>query len=76
MQQTKNINELRAILCDEIDRIREGKSTAPQVNAVVNATGKIFQSIKMELDYHKLIGRKPTAKSNLINMFQLNPAGK
>ena len=71
MTQSKNFNELRSILCDEIDKIREGKSTPANVNAVVNATGKIFQSVKMELEYYKLVGKKPMSKGKLHDMFQI-----
>ena len=54
----KTMNQLRDILCDEIDALREKKTTAASVNAVVNATGKIFTSIKMELEYAKSVGRQ------------------
>jgi hypothetical protein len=53
------VNDLRMILADEIKKIRAGETTAANVNAVVNASGKIFTSIKMELEYAKLIGHTP-----------------
>jgi len=43
----------------EIQKIREGKTTAANVNAIVNASGKILTTIKMEIEYNKLIGKTP-----------------
>ena len=37
----KKLNELREILSDEIQKIRENKTTPANVNAITNATGKI-----------------------------------
>lgn len=53
------LNELRSILSDEIGKIREGKTSAASVNAVSNASGKILSSIKLELEYCKLVGKQP-----------------
>ncbi len=55
-----SLNDLRAILSDEITKIRNGRSTPATVNAVSNATGKILSSVKLEIEYHKLIGKTPT----------------
>ena len=60
-----NLNELRSILSDEIQKIREGKSSAAAVNAVSNASGKILSSIKLELEYYKLIGKQPNIPAML-----------
>lgn len=56
---SKNINDLREILSQEIDKLREGKTTPASINAITNATGKIFSSIKLELEYAKILGEKP-----------------
>ncbi|MCH8047687.1 MAG: hypothetical protein IID44_28675 [Planctomycetes bacterium] len=53
------MNELRAILADEIKKIRDGETTAANVNAVSNATGKILSTVKIEMEYAKLLGRAP-----------------
>jgi hypothetical protein len=53
------LNELREILSDEIGKIREGGTTASNVNAISNATGKILSTIKLELEAVKLLGRTP-----------------
>lgn len=58
----KDINELRSILCEEIDKLRDEQTTAANVNAIVNATGKVLTTVKMEMEYAKLVGRKPELK--------------
>ncbi len=55
----KNIHEIRVLLCEEINNLRAGKTTAANVNAVTNATGKILSTVKMQMEYAKLIGKKP-----------------
>jgi hypothetical protein len=55
----KNMNDIRQMLCDEIQKIRDGKTTPANVNAITNATGKILSTIKLELEYAKLSNTKP-----------------
>ena len=55
----RTLSDLRDILADEIEKIRAGKTTPANVNAVTNATGKILQSIRIEIDVAKLTGKKP-----------------
>ncbi len=57
--QTKSLDDLRTILSEEIDKVRTGQTSAANVNAVTNATGKILSSIKLEMEYHKLLGKVP-----------------
>ena len=59
---SKNINDLREILSEEITKLREGKTTPATINAITNATGKIFSSIKLQMEYAKLLGEKPDIK--------------
>lgn len=54
----KTMNEIRNLLCEEIDALREKKTTPANVNAIVNATGKILTTIKMELEYAKSVGKQ------------------
>lgn len=56
---SKNINDLREILSEEIDKLRKGDTTPAAINAITNATGKIFSSIKLEMEYAKILGEKP-----------------
>lgn len=55
----KNMNDIRAMLCEEIEKLRKNKTTAANVNAVTNATGKILSTIKLEMEYAKLSNQKP-----------------
>ena len=64
------MNELRAVLADEIAKIREGTTTAAQVNAISNATGKILSTVRLEMEYYKLVGGTPNIP------MMLGPAAK
>lgn len=55
----KNMTELREVLCEQIDALRAKTTTPVQVNAICNATGKILASIKLEIEYCRLMGRRP-----------------
>lgn len=58
-QSKSVVDELRGYLLDEIKKLRDGTSTAASANAVTNAAGKYFQSIKLELELCKVTGRTP-----------------
>ena len=60
----KDINDLRNILCEEINKLRNNKTTAANVNAITNATGKVLSTIKVQMEYAKLSGEEP--KMNFI----------
>jgi hypothetical protein len=51
------LDGLRTILLDDIQKLREGETTAASVNAVCNATGKILSSVKLQMEYYRLTGR-------------------
>ena len=61
-KEIKTINDLREILIDEIQNLRDGLTTPATINAITNATGKIFSSVKLEMEYAKLKGKKPGVK--------------
>ena len=60
MEAITTVNDLRKILAEEIGKDRSGDTTAANVNAIVNASGKILTTIKMEIDYAKLSGKPLT----------------
>jgi len=70
--ELKTVNDMRSILTEEILRLRAGTTTAANVNAIVNATGKILSTVKLEIEYNKLLGQMPdisfieTGKKKLI----------
>lgn len=53
------MNDIRAMLCDEIQNLRNNKTTAANVNAITNATGKVLSTIKLEMEYAKLMNKQP-----------------
>lgn len=55
------MTDIRSMLCEEIEKLRTNQTTPANVNAITNATGKILSTIKLELEYSKLLNRKPTA---------------
>lgn len=59
LENIRTVNDLRVILAEEIAKIRAGTTTAANVNAITNATGKILSTVKMEIEYSKLLGRTP-----------------
>ncbi len=56
----KTMHELREELSLQIDDLRNKKTTPSAVNAVCNATGKFLSTIKLEMEYAKMIGKQPS----------------
>lgn len=46
---------LRALLFDEIDLLRGGKVSPSRVNSIAKSAGSIVSSVKLELDYQRLM---------------------
>ena len=57
--EIKTVNDMRNMLVQEMEKIRDGKSTPATLNALVNGAGKVFSSIKLEIEYNKAIGKTP-----------------
>ncbi len=57
--EIKTIDDLRQVLLEEITKLRAGKTTPAAINAITNATGKVFTSVKLEIEYRKMLGQKP-----------------
>jgi hypothetical protein len=55
-----SLEELRIVLAENIRGIQSGEVSAANANAISNATGKILSSVKLELEYARLLGRKPS----------------
>ena len=58
-------DELRSILSDEINKLRNGDTTAVTVNAISNATGKYLSSVKLQLEMYKMLGQRPDVQGLL-----------
>jgi hypothetical protein len=56
---TFSLDELRVVLSDSIRDLRVSEASAANVNAISNATGKILSSVKLQMEYYRLIGKTP-----------------
>jgi len=54
-----NVEELRNYLANELERVSSGQTTPAAANASANLAGKILSSVKMELEYNKMVGSTP-----------------
>lgn len=54
-----NVEELRAFLANELERVSTGEITPASANASANLAGKVLSSVKMELEYNKMAGATP-----------------
>lgn len=50
----KNVIQLRNELCEVFEEIRKGKVEAGAAKELINAAGKIINSVKIELEYADL----------------------
>jgi len=57
-----NIQELRGILVEEMEKLRNDETTPARANAVNNTAGTILRSVKLEMEYARIIGLKPEIK--------------
>jgi hypothetical protein len=57
MTKAMTLPELQEILSEQIRKIDQGETTPAKVNAISNATGKIFMSVRLQMDYHRLSGK-------------------
>ncbi len=57
MKVERTSEGLRRILFDEIDALRAGKSSSTRANALSTLAGSVFESVRLELEVHKLQAR-------------------
>jgi hypothetical protein len=57
MKVERTSEGLRRVLFDEIDALRGGKSSATRANALSTLAGSVFESVRLELEVHKLQAR-------------------
>ncbi len=55
-QKDLSLDSIRDILWDEIHLLRNGESTPAKTAAITNASGKIMQSVALELRYAQMKG--------------------
>ena len=56
----KTLADVRSFMTEELIRLRNKESTPAVANASANIAGKIAQSVKLELEYAKLVGANPS----------------
>ena len=59
-QEKLSLSAIRSILWDEIHSLRTGETSAANVSAITNASGKILSSVALELKFSELTGQKPS----------------
>jgi hypothetical protein len=65
-----NLNDLRDFLANELKRVAKGESTPATANASANLAGKILSSVKLELEYNKMVGTAPKIDFIKINKIE------
>lgn len=55
----KNINDMRALVFEEIKRLQNNESTPAKLNAIVGGLGFVMSSVKLELEYAKTMAKNP-----------------
>jgi hypothetical protein len=58
----KTVDDMRTILSEQIDGIRNNTTTISKANAIVNAIGKYLHSVRLQLEYCKLQGTAAQVK--------------
>jgi len=53
-----NMQEIREVLSGVVMDLQNDKITAGKGNAIVNATGKLLSSVKLEMEYWKSRGKE------------------
>ena len=61
-KKAMNVTNVQELLWDEIDRLRNEETTAANLSAITNATGKIMAAEVLKIKYAELTGRKPESK--------------
>lgn len=59
MSKLENMNDLRNFIADEMRKASEKDSTPAAANAVANLAGKLISTIKIEMEYNKMLGTTP-----------------
>lgn len=55
-----NVQTIRDGLYDTFNDLRNDRITPAAANAIANQAGKIFASIRLQLDYAKAVGSRPS----------------
>lgn len=72
---TKNIRDLREVLYEQIDLVRCNKAEPKTVNTVANVASKIISTVKLEMQYLRMMGKDIT-KVSIKGMLPESEGGK
>lgn len=61
-----NIGDIQGTLWEQVQALRAGQTTPANANAVSNAVGKIFTSVKLQIEYARLTGQTPSIPMMLV----------
>ena len=54
-----SVNSIRNLLWDEIHELRTGHTSAANLSALTNATGKILSTVVLQIKLAEMTGQKP-----------------
>ena len=54
-----SVNSIREILWDEIHALRNDETSAANLSAITNASGKILSTVALQMKYAQMTGKKP-----------------
>ena len=58
----KTMNEVRELLSEQLDKVRNKTITPTVANAFSNTVGKLLSTYKLEMEVMRLVGRQPSAE--------------
>ena len=59
----KNVSDLRDLLVEEIEKLRNGESNPVALNSISKAVGVYLNSVRLELEACKIAGTIPDIKA-------------
>jgi hypothetical protein len=51
--------DIQETLWEQVQGLRNGKTTPANANAVSNAIGKMFTGVKLQMEYYRMTGETP-----------------
>lgn len=63
MSKPNNIVELRNFLAEQLQNLADGKLQANEANSISHLSNQIINTVKMELQYAKLLSQKTFKES-------------
>lgn len=61
-----DMTDLRRELCEVIETVKKDRRYVPQATEIINASGKIINSLRVEMEYYKLAKESLPKKNRLM----------